>query len=207
MTPTLLQQMSAAAFGELVRDSIPGSADPALWDALTDPAVISRTRKVLGSVNTDLQEQLALANARLAERRAACLAMGPHGRHEYDRAVAEQAQWRQRAARFKRSVHLRLRMVAERTGPGPAQPQGTDPGLTKRARKYNRAALEQLARAVAVHERTITGGDGAESDDDALWDSLHQITVIARTGEEMCLAQWLSYLDDLREEDSDEQAE
>jgi hypothetical protein len=82
--------------------------------------------------------------------------------------------------------------------PQPASPFGA--GFSKNARKHNRASLEKLAAAVAEHRRKVTGGDGDEGDDDALWAHLESVTAITRTGEELPLAEWLEYLDDARED-------
>ena len=193
-TPALAA-MSAEAFSRLIQDSAGDHADPALWDALTDPSVITRTRKCLGAINTDLEAQLSLRNADLDEIRAGCLLRGEEGYREFAALQAEQAEWRRRVAGYRRHVQRRIALVNSRT-PRPARGAA---GM-KSARIHNFGALEKLARAVADHERKVTSGDGDESDDEALWDCLASITAIA-ANREMPLAEWLEYLEDVREAD------
>lgn len=188
-------------FSELIRANLGQEADPALWDALTEPAVISRTKTCLTSIVTDLVIQLQQANAELEEFQGECFARGEEGKAEFFAFKAEQGEWRRRIAGYRRLVEKRLAFVKARI-PRSAQPESPfGAGFTKNARKHNRAALEKLASAVAEHRRKVTSGDGDESDDEALWGCLESITAIARTGEEMPLGEWLEYLDDQRDED------
>ena len=199
LTPFVLAAMSADGFRELVENSVGPDADPVLWDALTDPAVITRTRKCLGGIHQDLLTQIALRNAGLDEFRAECLARGDAGRRDFFDRKAEEAEWRGRAAGYRRLVERRIALVNSRIQQPAHAPYGA--GGTKNARKHNRQALEKLARAVAEHQRRVTSGNGSETDDDALWDCLRTITAIAAGGEELPLAEWLEYLEDVRDED------
>jgi hypothetical protein len=191
--PAALVAMSADDFRELVEDSVGPHADPALWDTLTDPAVISRTRRCLGGIHQDLQAQLALRNTELEEIRVR------EGPRRFFALKAEEAEWRGRLVGYRRMVERRIAFVNSRIERKPQVPFG--PGGTKNARKHNRAALETLTRAVLEHKRAVTSGDGDESDDEKLWACLARVTAIAADGEELPLAEWLEYLDDLREND------
>jgi hypothetical protein len=201
--PDALVAMSADDFRELVEDSVGREADPALWDTLTDPAVISRTRRCLGGIHQDLLAQLALRNTDLDEYHAECLARGEQGRRDWFARKGEEAEWRGRLAGYRRMVERRIAFVNSRIERKPQTPFGA--GGTKNARKHNRAALETLTRAVMEHKRAVTSGDGDESDDERLWACLARVTAIAADGEEMPLAEWLEYLDDLRESEGGDQ--
>jgi hypothetical protein len=192
--------LSPDEFGELIRANLGKEADPALWDALTHPAVINRTKTCLTSIITDLVNQQQQANAELEEFQGECFARGEEGKAEFFAFKAEQAEWRRRIAGYRRMVEKRLAFVKARIAQSarPQSPFGA--GFTKNARKHNRAALEKLASAVAEHRRRVTSGDGDESDDEALWACLGSVTAIISTGEELPLNEWLEYLEDARED-------
>jgi hypothetical protein len=194
--------MSPEDFAALIEASLGKDTPPEVWDALTDPAVIPRTRKTLGSLHASVLTQLASRNDQLDEIRAEGFQLGEEGRQRYFAAQDEQAEWRRRAAHWRRLVETRIALVKSRTPRGPRQqPAPYGPGSTQAARKHNRAALEQLGRAITEHKRIVTSGDGDESDDDTLWECLETVTVIAATGDEVPLGEWLEHLDDLREDD------
>jgi hypothetical protein len=180
-------------FRELIEDSVGDDADPALWDALTDPSVISRTKKCLGGIHQDLLAQVTLRNADLDEYRAECLTRGEEGKRDFYARKGEEADWRRRLAGYRRLVQYRIALVNSRIDRRPQMPSGS-----KTARMHNFEALENLACAVAGHERKVTSGTGDERDDEALWDCLTTITAIAGN-REMPLAEWLEYLEDARE--------
>jgi hypothetical protein len=199
--------MTPESFAAIVSKSLGDDADPELWDALTDPAVISRTKNVLGSLDRDILTQIARANAELDEERDRCWALGDAGRREFARVKAAQSDWRRRTHGFRRLVLHRKEFVAQRAAAlhaiyAAAHPP-SPPGTGRASRKQNRAALEKLARAVAEHRRRVLSGEGGEEDDEALWEHLASVTAIAGTGEEMPLTEWLEYLDGLREGDDD----
>lgn len=179
-----LAALAADDFDAIVCASIGKEAHPAVWDALTDPAVISRTRTALAALNSDAEHQLALANASLD-------ISGGGGKQAYFDAKAERAEWRRKALGFRRLVQQRLAFVNSRI-PRPAnQPPGS-----KDARRRYAEALEALARAVAAHRDKVLSGD-----DDTLWDCLDQIAVPDGKGGERPLAEWLVFRDEVREVD------
>jgi hypothetical protein len=191
--------MDPDGFRSLVGDFVGDNADPALWDALTDPSMISRTRRCLGAIHQDLLAQLTLRNADLDEFRAVCFKRGEEGKRDFFDRKAEEAEWRGRLAGYRRLVERRMAFVNSRIDRRPQAPFG--PGGTKNARKHNRATLETLARAVTEHQRAVAAGDGAEAADEKLWDCLTSVTAIAANGDEVPLTEWLEYLDDLREDE------
>lgn len=186
---TALAAMEADDFKAVVSASLGREADPAVWDALTDPAVIARTRVTLAVLNSDAERQLALANAALD-------ISGGGGKQAYFDAKAERAQWRRKALGFRHLVQQRLALVNSRIPRPPNQPAGS--GAAKR--RYAEA-LENLARAVAAHRDKVLSGKAGLDDDDDLWDFLDQITVSDGKGGEQPLAQWLAFLDEARETD------
>ena len=176
---TELATMDPEAFGQYVRDHLGPDADPAVWDTLTEPPVIARTKTYLGALHADIQSQVNQANQELEVIRAECLQRGPEGKQDWFDAKADQAQWRQRTAGFRRLVERRIAFVRSRAAQAP-RPEPSPPGLTKTARVHNRAALEQLARAVAEHQRRVLSGEGDEGDDETLWACLTTITAMVR---------------------------
>jgi hypothetical protein len=195
--PAALAATSPDEFRDLIEGSVGNDADPALWDALTDPAVISR-KKCLGSIHADLQMQATLRNAELEEVRADCLGRGEEGKREFFAFKAGQADWRRRVAGYRRMVQRRIALVDSCICRPAHPPAGTG------TRKQNQAALEALARAVMEHRRAVISGRGDESDDENLWDCLTRITAATARGGEMPLAEWLEYLDDVREDSETE---
>lgn len=190
--------LSPDEFNDLIRANLGREADPALWETLTTPALVNRTKSCLSAIIGDLGAQLQQANAELEEFQGECFARGEAGKADFFAAKAEQAEWRRRISGYRRIVEHRLAFVKARL-PRPAQnPYGA--GFTKNARKHNRASLEKIASAVAAHRRRVTSGDGDEGDDEALWGCLSSITAITSTGEELPLSEWLEYLEDARED-------
>jgi hypothetical protein len=183
-----LVALNADDFHALVRANLGREADPALWDALTDPAVIARTRVALTAINSDVENQLALAGATLDQ------ASGK-GKHAYYDAKAEQAEWRRRALGMRRMVQQRIILVKSRIPRPPPQPRGT--GMAKR---LYAETLETLARAVADHRDKVTSGEGDQGDDDALWALLDQLPAPDGRGGEQSLTEWLAFLDEARED-------
>jgi hypothetical protein len=193
-------------FSAFVASSLGHDADPAIWEALTGLAVIYRTKNVLKGLDRDILTQLAQANTELDEVKSRGLALGHAGYQEFADARAEQADWRRRTQGFRRLVLRRLALVQERAAAiaeanRAANPPAA-PGTGKMARKHNRAALETLARAVLTHKRAVLSGDGDEGDDEVLWAYLRSVTAMSQRGE-MPLAQWLGYLDEVREDDDE----
>jgi hypothetical protein len=190
-----LAALDADDFHAVVQASISHSTDPAVWDALTDPKIIDRTRTVLAGIHVDVQNQLSLANADLSQAKDAGYALGPEGKAAYFAARAEQGDWRRKATSFRRIVEQRIALVKART----PRPENRPVGSGAAKRRYAEA-LEALARAVAAHRDTVLSGTGGENDDDDLWDCLDKITVSDGKGGEQALAEWLAFLDDVRED-------
>lgn len=196
-----LDAMSQEDFEALVSTSLGRDAAPGVWDALTAPLVIHRTKNYLTGLRADVQNQVAAANAQLEEIRADCMKRGGEGKQEFFGARSAQADWRHRTAHFRRLVERRVAFVkAQLAAQNPKGPASA-PGTGKVARKHNRAALETLARAVLAHRSRVESGDGDEGDDETLWAHLTSVTAITGSGEELPLNRWLGYLDDLREDD------
>jgi len=193
-----LAAMPPDAFQDYVEQAIPPQTDPDVWDALTSPLVIHRTRNALGSLQQKLLIQVQQANAELEQVRLDGLQRGPEGKQDYLDAQAEQADWRRRIAGYRRLVDRRMGFVKGRIPRPPAPAQGE---ISKKVRKHNQAALETLARAVARHRERVLSGSGDESDDETLWEHLTTVTAITVGRDELPLAEWLEYLDDLREND------
>lgn len=196
-------------FRVLVRTAVGRDGATVIWDALTGPMVIARTKAVLTDFNRDVEGQLGIAAAALIEARA-------EGREKYLDVKAANAEWRRKAMTFRRLVQHKLALVKARAISHPKQPPqasplpapwtsqplpGTipQPPGSKVARQRFREGLEELARAVAAHRDKILSGHGEEDDDDDLWDFLDKITVPAGDGTEQPLTQWLTHLDKVRE--------
>lgn len=191
-----LAALDADDFHAVVLASLGHETDQAVWDTLTDPKVIDRTRIVLAGIHVDVLNQLSVANAGLSQARDTGYALGTEGKAAYFAARAEQGEWRRRATSFRRIVEQRVALVKSRTPRPENRPAGS--GV---ARRRYAEALEQLARAVAAHRDKVLSGKGGENDDDDLWDLLDQLTVSDGNGGEQPLAQWLAFLDDVREDD------
>jgi hypothetical protein len=188
--------MNPDDFTEVVKDAIPKSALPGVWDALTDPEVIDRTRECLTAIRVDVQAQLAVANTTAESARARAIENGDEagGREALHRARNDRADWRRRAMRYLRLVDQRAALVKSRAPRCTQSPPGT-----KSARAHNSGSLEKLARAVALHRSRVLSGEGSEDDDENLWECLTAVTAIAG-GEELPLEKWLELIDE-REDD------
>lgn len=185
-TSHTLSLLGPNEFQELIRDNLGREADPALWEALTTPEVIHRTKDYLGSLIADLVTQAQGATAALLKHQAECFPRGEEGKADYIAAKAKDAEWRGRLYGYRRLAETRLAYVKARV-PRPAQRQSPyGAGFSQRARKHNRAALEKLASAVAEHRRRVTSGE--------------EITAITSAGEELPLTEWLEYLEDQRDD-------
>jgi hypothetical protein len=199
--PAVIAAMDYDMFNELVTRSLGRDAPEGLWDMLTEAPLLTRTRDCLAALRTDLQTQQAEANAQMEQLRVESLTGGDEGEQEYLAAKAADAEWRTRLTRYKRLLDRRMALVKSKT-PAPVRQERAPygPGLTITARKHNRRALEQLARAVIAHRGAVLGGDGDDGDDDTLWESLDTITAITGDGEERPLTEWLKFIDALRDD-------
>lgn len=193
-----LAAMTPDDFTAVVSGAIPRATPPAVWDALTDPAVIDRTRECLTALRTDVQQQLGVANSEIDQARAEAIANGEEGKEALYAEKNAQAEWRRRAKGFMRLVDQRAAFVKSRS----PRPVHSPPG-TKHARLHNADALEKLARAVTRHRNRVLSGEGSEDDDEVLWGCLTTITAIA-ANEERPLEKWLEFLDDAREDDDED---
>lgn len=189
-----LTALDADDFTAIIRANLGSSAPAEVWDALTDPAVIDRTRLTLGALHTEVQNQITLANADLQQLKDEGFAIGEEGKRAFRAARAAQADWRRKATYFRQLVERRIAFVKARVPREAPRPAGSHS-----ARRVNQDALERLARAVAAHRDKVLSGEGAEEDDDALWDCLDNISAATASGGEMTLTEWLDRLDSLRE--------
>ena len=201
LDPAILAAMDHDAFNELIRNSIGTKTDPAIWDVLTHRLVIARTKGCLSALHQDVLNQLSTANSELEDMRADCFRRGDEGKQQFYDAKSAQAEWRQRTAGFRRLLERRMALVRSRSHALAAAKPPNPPGFAKSARIHNRDALEKLARAVVEHRRAVTSGDGDEGDDETLWDCLTSITAMAGQRGAMPLAEWLEFLDDMREDE------
>lgn len=194
-----LAAMGQEDFERLVRGSVRGDTDPAIWEALTAPEVILRTKACLSATSSDVQNQIAMSNADLQQKQVEGFRLGPEGKQAYFEAVGEKAAWRKRALSYRRQVDRRLAFVKSR------MPSNKPTGPTGSAsmRKHNQEALEKLARAVAAHRDRVLSGEGSEDDDEKLWGCLEDVTAVSVRGGEMPLGEWVDWLDGIRDEDAE----
>lgn len=190
-----LAALDADDFHAIVQASLGHDTDPAVWDALTDPKIIDRTRTALAGIHTDVLNQLSVANAGLSQAKDMGYALGPEGKAAYFAARSAQGEWRRKATTFRRIVEQRIALVKARTPRPESRPAGSGA-----ARRRYADALEQLARAVAAHRDKVLSGKGGENDDDDLWDCLERVTVSDGKGGDQPLTEWLAFLDDVRED-------
>lgn len=175
-------------FHDFVESMIPPQRDESIWETLTDPALIHRTRAVLSGIHRDVEDQLSLHNAK-------ALADGVKGTQAFRASLASRAEWRRKAIGFRRLVQQRLAFVKSRIPREVPQAPGA---ASMKARYAN--ALETLARAVTRHRDAVLGNTDDDATDDELWAALDTITLPAGPYGSQPLTEWLDFLDERRGE-------
>lgn len=153
-----------------------------IWDALTQPGVTERSRSVLTSLMSDVNNQLATEAARMD----ALPRLEPE---EYRRIRREHSARRARMLGFKRLAERRLRQVKDAEAAsrrqklpdqaGRAKQVQTDhAALMERHARAHRDAVRLLALAINTHRQAvITAGITPEKTDLDLWAVLDDVSV------------------------------
>lgn len=163
----------------VIAQAHPRSRDPEIWDQLTSPEHIERTRAVL----TDAHQRTAGAlRRRKAEREAfqqACHARGLEGKKEWFETRPEYEKWRRGAAGFHQMVQSAISDL------GKVQRNHNRKAMTQRAGQDAREALRKLSIAVQRHQaQHAKTGSIAEQQDYELWQMLDRLTVPCGPGQE-----------------------
>jgi len=129
-----LAALDAESLGDLIRASLGPEADSGLWDALTDPTVISRTKAILGALDADLLSQVSRPTPTWTRH-------APAAWHLATRA-ARSSPTRRRAGRLA-PPHGRV------PAPGPA-PQGIREGACRDPRRRIRHGVAEPGNAAPL---------------------------------------------------------
>lgn len=174
---TNLDDLDDTAYAELVKNQAhPPARDPRVWELITSPQRIGRTRQTL----TNMVQRTANAlNKRRLERdefRAECFRRGDAGKQDWFDTQVEYEQWRRRAANFIRTAQGALAEVRRIE-------KDHNRASNRRANLNYRELLRQLSVAVHRHQAAHARAGGvAEQHDYELWQILDRITVPVGSG-------------------------
>ena len=150
----------------------PKRRDPGIWEQLTNPHNVDRTRTALTNVH---QRTAATLRRRKTERDAfqqECHARGDSGKKEWFATRPDYERWRRNTAGFHQMIQQAISEV------GKLQRQHNHKTTTQQGTQAAREALRKLAvqvqRHQAAHART---GTIATQEDYELWQLLDQLTV------------------------------
>lgn len=172
MDATDLSTLSDGAYSDLVaRNLSPKVRDAAVWEQLTDPDNMERTRSALLSLSQHAADTLRRRKAERDETHKECLGRGAAGRQEWFATKAEFEQRRRNVARFHQKV---LAAISEITKLSKDRNRSDN----RRNIDASRQTLRKLAVAVHRHQAAhAKAGVIAEQADYELWQLLDQLTV------------------------------
>ncbi|MFR9794266.1 hypothetical protein ACL07V_37530 [Streptomyces sp. MB22_4] len=149
----------------------PRSREPEIWNLLTSPEYIDRTRTILNNVHA---RTAAAMRRRKAERELfhqECHARGAAGKQEWFATRPEYEQWRRGAAGFHQMVQAAISEL------GKIQ-RSHNRAVTNQGGHVARDVLRKLAVAVHRHQAMhAKSGELAAQEDYELWQMLDQLTV------------------------------
>ena len=149
----------------------PRHRDPAVWDLLTSPEHIARTRTLLGQVHARTANALRRRKAEREEFHQECLKRGQAGKQEWFETGPEYEKWRRGAASFHQTVQAAISEIGKKQ-----RTQNRDSNHLSRAEE--RETLRKLAVAVSRHQAEhARSGEIAGQEDYELWQLLDQLTV------------------------------
>ncbi|MFF8910615.1 hypothetical protein [Streptomyces olivaceoviridis] len=150
----------------------PRSRDPEVWNLLTSPEHIERTRTILANVHARTAAALRRRKTEREEFQQECHARGEAGKKEWFESRPEYEKWRRGAAGFHQMVQSAISEL------GKAQRNHNRKALTQRSSQEAREALRKLSIAVQRHQaRHAKTGSIAEQQDYELWQMLDRLTV------------------------------
>ena len=159
-------------YTELVTGNVnPRTRDTELWELLTSPDHIERTRQTLTGVN---HRTASLLRRRKTEREAFqqdCWQRGAEGKKDWFETRSEYEDWKRRAAHFHQSVLSAISELTKLT---------KDRNRASNSRNYDesRETLRKLSIAVQRHQALhAKAGSIAGQEDYELWQLLDRLTV------------------------------
>ncbi|MFD9004427.1 hypothetical protein ACFV0T_26300 [Streptomyces sp. NPDC059582] len=167
-----LSSLNDDEYTEIITGNInPKMRDAAIWELLTSPDHLERTRELLGRVN---QRTASTLRRRKADREAfhqECHRRGPEGKREWFETRPDYEEWRRRAAYFHQTV---LAAISELTKLAKDRNREDN----RQNRNDSRETLRKLAVAVHRHQaQHAKAGEIAGQEDYELWQLLDRLTV------------------------------
>jgi hypothetical protein len=167
-----LSSLGDEQYTELVTGNInPRTRDAAVWEVLTAPDYLERTREALNRVNHRTASSM---RRRKTEREAfhqECRSRGEAGKREWFNTRPEYEDWRRKAAFFHQTV---LAAISELTKLNRDRNRADN----RRNRDESRETLRKLATAVNRHQAAhAKSGQIAAQEDYELWQLLDRLTV------------------------------
>ena len=167
-----LSSLDDEQYAELVTGNInPRTRDAAVWEALTSPDYLERTRATLTSVN---HRAASAMRRRKTEREAfhqECLRRGEAGKQEWFNTRPEYEEWRRKAAFFHQTVLTAISELTKLT-------RDRNRASNRRNHDESRETLRKLAAAVNRHQAMhAKSGQIAGQEDYGLWQLLDRLTV------------------------------
>lgn len=172
MDATHLNTLTDGEYEELIADNVnPRSRDADVWELLTHPEHIARTRELLNRLHQRAGNRLRRKKAEREEFHQQCRARGPEGKAEWFSTLPEYEGWRRRAAYFHQTAQAALSELGKlhRSQNRQASHQSSNEA---------RECLRKLAIAVQRHQAVHAKAGGiAGQEDYELWQLLDRLTV------------------------------
>lgn len=169
-----LAQLDDSGYEEIVNQNIHiRTADADVWEMLTGPELIGRTREALSRIFQRVATTIRSRKAKREEFRQECFRRGPDGKSDWFDSLGEYEMWRHRAGNFQAVVQTRLAEVGK-----------LQKNMNRASNHLNmdrsRDALRQLAQLVQRHQAAHAQAGGiAEQCDYELWQALDRIMLPA----------------------------
>ena len=152
----------------LLKNAHPRARDGAVWEQLTAPDLVHRTKRFLTAMLARNRRAIHRKSRHLNQFHAECHARGEQGRREWFAAKAEHERWTLAAKNFDQTVSGAIEEIddicdarADRRGRGPAY----------------RDRLASVVQAIREHEAASRKANlEPESHDLALWKVLDHLT-------------------------------
>ncbi|MFK0288332.1 hypothetical protein ACIQVL_48850 [Streptomyces sp. NPDC090499] len=176
--PDLLN-LTDAQYEELLSANInPKMRDTRVWELLTGPEHLPRTRELLARIHQRTANSMRRKKAEREEFHQQCHARGIEGKAEWFATLPEYEAWRRRAAYFHQTAQAALSEL------GKIQ-RSQNRAVTSQSSQQARETLRKLAIAVQRHQALhAKAGSIAGQEDYELWQLLDRLTVPCGPGQE-----------------------
>lgn len=169
--PDLIAALDDEAFRGLVTQHIhPVHGNAQLWDALTTPQLIERTRDLISLMRRQVQQSVSRRESEAGDYQIQCLERGVAGRADWLKHRAELRKWKVKAAGFRQALEQRAIFVKSRRKVNTVSRVSDD-------LNHHYRVVQALALAIRDHQAANAVTGSGEQHDHELWRLLDELTL------------------------------